>query len=67
MKIHWRDISTAPKTAEILVSWGSKASGHMGYSLAKWRFGKWVDHNAQSIEADGYYIVAWMALPNPPL
>jgi len=69
-----KPISTAPKDRDILIAWGSKASGCEGFLVGHSEeraslTGKkdfWVDQAGNQIESDGYRVFGWTELPELP-
>jgi hypothetical protein len=59
----WQPIETAPKNYLVLVRFGTKASGNLGYSIASLINGYWYDDHNFRIETEGYEVTGWMLLP----
>jgi hypothetical protein len=71
-----KPISAAPKDRDILIAWGSKASGCLGFTVgtcgtkySHWTsklIDVWHDESGKCIERDGYCIFGWTELPEIP-
>ena len=64
----WQPTETIPKEGTVLVVWGTKAGGPMGYDIVKYRYDDtWKSVNSDDVlPAGGYCIIAWMPLPSFP-
>ena len=60
--MEWESIETAPKGVVVLVGFGTKADGMMGYEIAVNSLG-WRDRSGKKIEGDGFYVIKWATLP----
>lgn len=58
-----RNVKDIPEYAEVLVSVGSKTSGHMWFDLAWTAGGISRNKNGERIDHDGYVILGWLPLP----
>jgi len=65
---NWQTFETAPKDREVLVAWGSVASGPMGHDIMKHLRGDtWESTlSGDRLPAGGYSLIAWMPLPALP-
>ena len=58
-----RNVEDIPEYEEVLVSVGSKTSGHLWFELAWKSGGITKNKNGERIEQNGYVILGWLPLP----
>lgn len=81
IKSNWQPIETAPKDGPILIAWGTKTTGLLGYDIVTYRHTKkYWDTLASTPRVEqyenqysgflyperGYIILGWMPLPTFP-
>lgn len=63
----WRPIGEAPCDEFVLLAWGTRSRGPLGYCIAWYHEEKWLEPNREQVEEGDYVAMAWMPLPLLPL
>lgn len=62
----WR-MDDPPENVQVLVAWGAKSVGAMGYDVAKKENARWMSCVSGScVENHGYAVFGWKKLPPLP-
>ena len=61
--MNWKQPKTAPKDIFVLVRFGTKSGGNMGYEIAVLNKGVWFDRSGYRVDGCGFEVTGWVLLP----
>lgn len=62
----WQNIETVPLNQAVLIAWGTKTLGAMGYEVTSFDGKKWSGEDEYGMGSSSYIPLAWMPLPPLP-